>query len=484
MMARSTRRRQRTTQNDSRWDQLKDLVGERAWMVIAPAYLVACLVLGGASAAGALANTLLQLGAIALLVLMVWANRVHIPPEARPLAWIVLAFAALVALTLVPLPFTLWAALPYRAEIAEAFRLMAIPVQSLPVSLAPDATITSALSILPPLAMFLLMAQLPNEGRRRIAAVVIIMALASLALGAFQLLGGAGSPLRFYEITNAGRPVGLFANINHQATLLLCALPCAGYLAARLAARTERSERSGGAIFAVMSLIFLAVGIAATGSMAGYGLFFPAAFGTLLIYRRTIAARITGRWRAGLVVLLVLFVGLALAGPLSQETLGSKFNKSPVSRQVFAATTTEAIAESWPVGTGLGTFADVYRRFEDPARPIVEYTNHAHNDYLEIALELGLLGVLITIAFFLWWLARSRHAWRTDTAGAALARTGSIIIGIILLHSLVDYPLRTSAMAAVFAAACALLVPAPLKTRRSQSESAQPPKPLRHVEAA
>ena len=48
------------------------------------------------------------------------------------------------------------------------------------------------------------------------------------------------------------------------------------------------------------------------------------------------------------------------------------------------------------------------------------------------------------------------QAQRVQLSGPA----GSVIVGLVLLHSLVDYPIRTAAIAAIFAMGCALIVPA------------------------
>ena len=96
------------------------------------------------------------------------------------------------------------------------------------------------------------------------------------------------------------------------------------------------------------------------------------------------------------------------------------------------------------------------------ARTVV---NHAHNDYLEIALELGLPGLVLVLLFALWWLRRSLAVWREDSPFIASGRAGSVIIGLVLMHSLVDYPIRSSAIAAIFAIGCALLVPGRVSSR-------------------
>ena len=64
-----------------------------------------------------------------------------------------------------------------------------------------------------------------------------------------------------------------------------------------------------------------------------------------------------------------------------------------------------------------------------------------------ILIIVAVLAVLI-LAFLAWFLSRSLAAWRASFEGSGLARAGSVIIFVILLHSVVDYPLRTSAIAA------------------------------------
>lgn len=85
-----------------------------------------------------------------------------------------------------------------------------------------------------------------------------------------------------------------------------------------------------------------------------------------------------------------------------------------------------------------------------------EYVNHAHGDALEILLEHGVAGVLLAAGVVVWWAARSRALiGRRDADPLALA--GAAMLAIALIHSLVDYPLRTSAIAVVAAMAAGLL---------------------------
>jgi O-antigen ligase len=455
------------------------------WTLAAAGYLGACLLLGGASAAGAAANAVLQLLGLGLIVALLWRRDFALPHGAKGPAWIAAGLLAIGLLSLLPLPPGLGSSLPLRGEVIEAFRLIGLPAPSLSASLAPAWTVNSLLHLLPAAAMFLLVLRLPNDERRLLPTVVLAVAGASVVLGAFQLIGGPGSPLRFYTVTNLTSPVGFFSNANHEATLLLCALPLTAVLAGRMATRRSRSKRSGGAIISVAIAVFIVAGIAISGSSAGYGLAVPAAVASFLIYRRTVAGRIAKGWWAALAGALILFALAGLQGPLGKEAFDADVTSQPTSRRVLAATTVEIIEDSFPVGTGLGTFSTVYRRYEDPGRVTRQFANHAHNDYLEAVMELGLGGVLLILGFLLWWALRSYQVWTRDFQGAALARAGSAMIGIVLAHSIVDYPLRTAAIVAVFALACGFMVaPVPRRGSEEAADDEDSAEPLRHIEAA
>jgi O-antigen ligase len=354
----------------------------------------------------------------------------------------------------------------------------------LSASLAPPFTLNSLLHLVPAAAMFLLVLPLSNEGRRLLPMVLLAIAGVSVVLGAFQLMGGPDSPLRLYTLTNPLSPVGFFANTNHEATLLLCALPLTAVIAGRMATRRSRSKRSGGAIISVSIAIFFMAGIAICGSSAGYGLVVPAAVASFLIYRRTVAGRVAWGWWAGLAALALVFVYAGLQGPLGKEAFEGELNASaPSSRLVLATKSTEIIKDSFPIGTGLGTFSTVYRRYEDPSQATRLFANHAHDDYLEAVMELGAPGLLLILAFLFWWGRSSYKAWGRDSEGAALARAGSVMVGIVLAHSIVDYPIRTAAIVAVFAFACALMVPPAPKRSSAEPAEDDGSAPLRHIEA-
>jgi O-antigen ligase len=108
----------------------------------------------------------------------------------------------------------------------------------------------------------------------------------------------------------------------------------------------------------------------------------------------------------------------------------------------------------FPAGTGIGTFDQVFRSVErlDHLSPL--YLNQAHNEYLQVLLEAGLPGALLLATTLLWYAIAAMLAW---TRGDLLAKTGSIVLGIYLLHSIVDYPLRTLSHAALLGLFAAMM---------------------------
>jgi O-antigen ligase len=455
------------------------------WNWIASLYLGACVVMGGASAAGAAANAALQVAALLLILLVMWrGTEPMIFGEGRPLAVLFAVTLLIGGFSLVPLPPAWWSHLPFRDQIADAFVLIGMAPPPLPLSLAPPATLASLVSFLPPAAAFLLVLQISAGERRAVAWATLVLAGLSLALGAFQLIGGPESSLRFYEITNAGSPVGFFANVNHQVTLILCALVFTGVLSGRAALRRSPSKRRGALVLSAASAVFLITGIAISGSGAGYALLPISLVAAFVVYRRTVRRPIGRAWLAAGAAALVVFGAVALRGPLSTQALSLDLSNESSSRRVLSQNTIKAIEASFPAGTGLGSFVDIYRRFENPNRVLRQYANHAHDDYLEVTLELGLPGVLLMLSFILWWLRASLRVWRSDLPGGDLGRAGSAIVGIMLLHSLVDYPLRTAALSALLAAACALMIPGRARAERSEADGQNRAKSLRHLEAA
>jgi O-antigen ligase len=133
-----------------------------------------------------------------------------------------------------------------------------------------------------------------------------------------------------------------------------------------------------------------------------------------------------------------------------------------------------------PTGSGIGSFPSVYATVEKPADLLAgRYANHAHNDLLEMWLETGLVGPTLLILFLIWLTRKGIAVFAKPNSDLppvdrALVRASILIILLLLAHSLVDYPLRTSAMTALFAFACGLLIDPPVTSPRRARVHRQP----------
>ena len=129
-----------------------------------------------------------------------------------------------------------------------------------------------------------------------------------------------------------------------------------------------------------------------------------------------------------------------------------------------------------PLGSGLGSFRSVYRLYESPDTVGTVYVIHAHNDYAEVALELGVAGIVLMLLFLAWWATAVRAVW-LGGEGGPFTRAASIASAAVLVHSLVDFPLRTAAISACFAMCLALLA----DWRVSRQQDSTDLRPARHL---
>jgi len=428
----------------------------------APAFLLVCmaLILGGSSA-GAASTLYVRLAAIPVLIVALWRLSGARPAiEAR---WPAIIFAVALlaaAVQLIPLPPSAWTALPGRAIVVQGYQAAGMPLPWLPISLAPDATFDGLLGFLPAAAMFLSVLTLDGRGRRALLAAVLAVAFLAVIAGMLQMATGPAGPFRPYAITNRDSAVGFFANRNHQAAFLLCAIPTAAYWAVRPAGKAwDRSLFIAGLAIAVFMV--LVVSLSLTRSRAGVLLLAPALIGSAFVAARRRNGGLSWAPPAILASAGVVAIGLVIL--FSFNVLASRFH-ADLNEDMRAQVTplisraSEAYA---PVGTGLGSFQAVYEVMERPESMTSRYINHAHDDYLETWLELGAAGAAVIVAFVAWWAVTTIRILRRRAGEASLAMAGAVMVGVLLAHSWVDYPLRTPALATLFALGCALMIPAP-----------------------
>ena len=447
----------------------------RARELVAPIYLLMCLVLGG-SAQAIWGNMLLQLIGLAIIAWSaVDADADPLVKPARQLLWLVVAGLAVVAVQLIPLPGSVWPGLGGRRWIAEGYRILGVDVPPMSLSLTPYKSIDALLGLIPAIAIFAAIVRLKAYRGGLLSASLLVAAVTGILLGALQVMSSApeASPWYLYRQTNYGVAVGFFANANHMATLLLITLPFLAALAAAAKGRDAHRYRAFLTLAGAASLVLI-VGVALNRSLAAYGLVLPVLVASALILLPH-GSRCRKLALIGAAVLLVAGIALVATSSIGSNAFGQEATTSVQSRQEILATTSTALKDFFPFGSGLGSFREVYRLYEDPAAVGAIYVIHAHNDYAELLLETGLAGAVVLALFLLWWGAAVRRVWLSAEAGP-FARAASIASAAVLAHSLVDYPLRTAAISAAFGMCLALLA----DRRPPQAADSSDLRPTRH----
>lgn len=398
---------------------------------------------------------LIVLRPAALVAAAIAAVTIHLGDIKRhwPVLGLFFATTLLTALHLVPLPFEWWSALPGREIIVDIDAAVGLGPIARPMSMSPDATLNALYSLSVPLAVLLLAVQIDVDGHRKILIVLLALALLSAFAG---LLQAAGSDITFYP--KQTETSGLFANRNHQAALLAMTLPISAGVA--LIGPGGRRRQQWRAVAAITLGVLVVPLVIVMGSRSGLILLGVGLVLAVLIWLWGQPQRLEG-WVAraaapatfmGLIIGLVAVTAMAsrdvAIDRLSQDGEDLRW---PVWQSIL-----DMVPAYLPWGTGIGSYAEAYQVLEPEAMLRPTFSNHAHNEMLEIALTAGLPGlVLLALAGLglIFGLARAFSSKAAASTSGALSRLGLAIILILVIASATDYPVRTPIMGAVLALA-------------------------------
>ncbi len=290
--------------------------------------------------------------------------------------------------------------------------------------------------------------------------------LASALWAAVQAISGYSPSTFLYGAPRVEVPNGLFANRNHLAALLVTSLPVVALIAlSHKGARTPHVvvTCAGLAGFVIMMAL-------TTGSRAGMALCAASMIASILIWRarprRSAGKTRTHRKNAMGAHALAGFGAAFLAGIafLLTQTTGYERLVRAGSGEVeeFRFTVWLTVADFapayMPLGSGIGSFVEVFKIHEPDEMLAQSYWNHAHNDWLEWAMEGGVPALCLMMAAVVAWAMRSIDLVRNSHRGRIeiqLGLAGAIILLVLGAWSLVDYPLRTPALASL-SALCAV----------------------------
>ncbi|MET3439185.1 O-antigen ligase family protein [Sphingomonas sp. 1185] len=366
-----------------------------------------------------------------------------------------IAIVSLTVLHLVPLPPTLWHFLPGRGLLRMIDETAGLNGQWRPLTLTPSRTVNALFALTIPVATLLLAAQLQARDRVWILYVLLVLIAVSSLIG---LLQAAGLPISLFHVIVDSEKVeatGLFANQNHQAALLACAIPMIAVMARTIGYEQKAVQRLAKPLAMVAGLVFI-VQLIVTGSRAGLMLG-AIALGFTLFYGLLQSDRLERlplrvRLASKMVLIVIVAGGAAIATSfaargLALQRLGTV---SADLRPRLWASILPILSDYQPLGSGIGSYVEVYRSHEPLSLLRTTYSNHAHNEYLEVLLTSGLPGILILLVAAVLLVTAFWRNRRGAESGAIFARLGVTIIIILASASITDYPLRTPLLSSVF----------------------------------
>lgn len=430
------------------WDDvMRDHVSKQFW-ILASFLVIACFT-GGSARGDVQSLQVLRPAAILVAAYGLFTIRWRELGVYKGLVFLIVAVFALVAAHLIFLPPSLWSGLPGRAIIRDIDAMAELAGLWRPLSMAPLGTLNALYALSIPLAVFVLAVQLREDDHVRLLGLLIVLAMISGSIGLLQAIG---IDIQVYALSPATETAGLFANRNHQGVLLAMLFPMLVVFAK--AGNAVGLRRNFSVILAVALAIVAVPLIIVTGSRAGL-----IASLIALLMTPVVNFHHSGRRKAGSQRRLAAqaTVGAAAVAGLvwltiftSRETALVRFEgvEGDIRYPVWSSIA-DALHVYLPWGSGIGSYADVYQILEPDSLLRPTFSNHAHNEWLEIALTAGLPGLAILGFAAMLFLRASWQAAGAAGISGALKRLGLVLILLLAFASTFDYPVRTPIMASV-----------------------------------
>jgi O-antigen ligase len=344
-----------------------------------------------------------------------------------------------------------------------------------PISLDPAAT-TRALLFIVSLGLFVL-GLAGRLSRRSAAALVIgsiVLGVAVALVAIVQRSAGGGLIYGFWKPQEGGLPYGPFVNRNHFAGWMVMVLSLSlGDLCGRTAALTRRtlpdwrsrilwlsSPEASKLILLGAAVTVMSVALVLTLSRSGIAAFAVAIVLMGMFVRRDAAlTRRKVALSAYLAILLLVGVVAAGVGAIVQRFATANWNELGDRRTAW--TIALQMASDFPLtGAGINTFGSLSPVYTQNALPV--HYGEAHNDYLQLVAEGGLL-VCVPAAAAVWLLVLEiRRRFREGDRSAYWVRAGATTgLLAVACQEAVDFSLQIPGNAAFFAMLLAIAIHRP-----------------------
>ncbi|HCS28867.1 MAG TPA: hypothetical protein DIW43_15520 [Spongiibacteraceae bacterium] len=332
--------------------------------------------------------------------------------------------------------------------------------------------------------LFVLIVQVTRGSRRTkfFAAAVVASGVFQALYGALFLLSGADQGLFGEAASHLNAATGTFVNRNHYAGYLqLTAAVGIGLVLADLTGRHATNWRARFRNFfdfllsdTVRYRVMIAVMVIAlvlTRSRMGNIAFFNALAIAGLVYIVLRERRLF--FKAVLLFATFFLIDLLIIGNwFGLDELVARLEETRVSTEMRVDVFPDlqrAVEAYWPFGSGGGTFYATFTEFRSPGISKLHY--HAHNDYMEFAIETGVFGILLLggIVTLVMLHALRLLVNRRDRLVGGVAFAGIMATIAMAIHATVEFNLQIPANAATYVAILALVMSCSAE-RRGQRE--------------
>jgi len=177
--------------------------------------------------------------------------------------------------------------------------------------------------------------------------------------------------------------------------------------------------------------------------------------GGLLVRRRL------PRWSSPVLTASGLVCAVAIVVALLGERVGLRISHDGLideNRMLAYRSGLAIVADNAWLGTGLGTFADVFPSYRKPEMASAFVWDRAHSSALELAVEMGLPLAAMVLILWAYLLLRLVQGCFSRHRGVRFPAVGLGVLLLGTLHSVVDFSLQIPGYSVVFAAltACGL----------------------------
>lgn len=361
---------------------------------------------------------------------------------------------------LIPIHLELWKSLAGRDSYLTTITWLSeqqVTSQHLSLSIIPIKTLHAALAILPAIAVFLSISSLSKAQIKVFVYVIFATAAIQATIGLVQASNPKAEWLEALALPfSHGNAQGTYLNRDHFSILMVTMLPLVtAIIIHSVQTRTHHEHLLRDVtLFGCLFLLFTLAAIFSR-SRAGVGLVLLALLLNSIFFIRHIGLNKAMILMGSLTAIMgTIAISIGIIPILNRFIVQ---DPSEDGRWQIFETTIIGIKQFFPIGSGPSTFPEIYRTLQ----PIEQkgFINHAHNDYLELVFELGILGVILIIMGLLLYIGAWSRQWGKTWNTERFIQTGAgLSLFLMALHSILEFNLHTPANAILFASLAALFL--------------------------